>query len=38
VITKAAEYGFSSTADGKMIKPDNFDELNERLLDEMYNA
>lgn len=38
VIDKAAEYGFSSNADGKMVKPDNFDELNEKLLDEMYNA
>lgn len=38
VIDKAAEYGFSSNTDGKMIKPDNFDELNKEMLDQMYNA
>ncbi|MDJ0757600.1 MAG: cupin domain-containing protein [Ardenticatenaceae bacterium] len=38
VIRKAAEYGFKSDADGRMIKPDNFDELNAQLLEEMYNA
>lgn len=38
VIKKAAENGFSSDADGRMIKPDNFDELNEKMLDEMFNA
>lgn len=38
VIQKAREYGFESDENGKMIKPANFDELNAKLLKEMFNA
>lgn len=38
VIRKAKEYGFASDDQGRMIKPDNFDEINARMLAEMYNA
>ena len=38
VIRKAAEYGFKSDEDGRMIKPDKFDELNAKMLEKMYNA
>ena len=38
VIRKAKEYGFESDENGRMIKPANFDELNAKMLEEMYNA
>lgn len=38
VIRKAKEYGFESDADGRMIKPPNFAELNDQLLEKMFNA
>lgn len=38
VIRHAREAGFESDEKGRMIKPPNFDELNRRLLDEMYEA
>lgn len=38
VIRKAKEMGFESTEDGKMVKPPNFDQLNEEMLEKMYNA
>jgi quercetin dioxygenase-like cupin family protein len=38
VIRKAQEHGFASDEQGRMIKPANFDELNARMLAEMFNA
>jgi len=38
VVQKAREYGFESDENGIMIKPSNFDELNAKLLKEMFNA
>lgn len=38
VIRAAKENGFESDAAGRMIKPDNFDELNAQMLAKMYNA
>ena len=38
IIKLAKEYGVESDENGKMIKPTNFDELNKKMLDEMFNA
>jgi quercetin dioxygenase-like cupin family protein len=38
VIEKAREHGFEATEQGEMVKPENFDELDTRLREEMYNA
>lgn len=38
VIRQAEEHGFTSDEAGRMIKPENYEELNARLLAEMYNA
>jgi quercetin dioxygenase-like cupin family protein len=38
VIRRAAEQGFTSDEDGRMIKPPNFEELNAEMLKKMYNA
>ena len=38
VIRKAEEYGFKSDENGRMIKPDNFEQLNAEMLEKMYNA
>ena len=38
VIRAAAEMGFQSDENGKMIKPDNFAQLNAEMLEKMYNA
>lgn len=38
VIRAAAELGFQSDENGKMIKPPNFAELNAEMLEKMYNA
>lgn len=38
VIRAAEENGFRSDENGRMIKPDNFDELNAQMLEYMYNA
>jgi len=38
VIRKAKEAGFEADESGRMIKPPNFDELNEMMLERMYNA
>ncbi len=38
VISQAAEYGFSADTNGKMIKPDNYDELRDAMYDELWEA
>ena len=38
VIRAAQEMGFQSDENGKMIKPDNFAQLNAEMLEKMYNA
>ena len=38
VIRAAREQGFESDDNGRMTKPDNFDELNAQMLEYMYNA
>jgi quercetin dioxygenase-like cupin family protein len=38
VIRAAAELGFQSDENGKMIKPPNFAQLNAEMLEKMYNA
>lgn len=38
VIRQAAERGFASDDFGRMIKPDNFDEINRQMLDHVYDA
>jgi len=38
VIRKAKEAGFEADESGRMIKPPNYDELNEMMLEKMYNA
>ena len=35
IIEQAAEYGFHADESGKMIKPDNYDEIRSQLLAEM---
>lgn len=38
VIRKAAEHGFKSDENGRMIKPANYETLNAEMLKKMYNA
>lgn len=38
VIRMAKEHGFEADENGKMVKPANFDELNRKMLKEMFNA
>lgn len=38
VIRRAREMGFESDDEGRMRKPDNFEELNAQMLEKMYNA
>ena len=38
VIRKAKEMGFESDDEGRMTKPDNFNELNAEMLEKMFNA
>jgi quercetin dioxygenase-like cupin family protein len=38
VIKAAKENGFEADAEGRMIKPENFDKLNNEMLDYMFNA
>ena len=38
VIRKAREMGFEADDDGRMTKPDNFEQLNAEMLEKMFNA
>ena len=38
VIKKAREMGFESDDEGRMKKPDNFEQLNAEMLEKMFNA
>ena len=38
VVRQAAAMGFQSDESGKMIKPDNFEEINKEILDKVYDA
>ncbi len=38
VVRKALEHGFEADENGKMIKPPNFEQLNEMMLEKMYES
>lgn len=38
VVRKAKASGFESDENGKMIKPDNFEQINKEILDKVYDA
>ena len=38
VIKKAREMGFESDDEGRMKKPDNFEQVNAEMLEKMFNA